>query len=74
MKSDIAVNITAPAGISGTETINVRLRADDDPFTINDAGGSRTNGEVEDHQRTVVLPVELTSFSGIPVDCNVQLN
>ena len=71
---DATVNITVPAGINGTEIINVRLRVDDRSFSIGDAGGSRTNGEVEDYQAFVVLPVELVSFEGKANDCDAQLN
>jgi hypothetical protein len=71
---DVTVNITTPAGVSGTEAINIRLRADDTEFFVGNAGGARTNGEVEDYQATVTLPVELSSFEGTPQNCNVQLN
>lgn len=63
--------ITAPAATTGL--INVRLRADDNPFVASDFAGGKTNGEVEDFQAMVVLPVELTQFTGRPNGCLVDL-
>jgi len=63
--------ITAPASTTGT--VNVRLRADDNPFVQSDFEGGKTNGEVEDFQALVVLPVELTQFNGRPNGCLVDL-
>ncbi len=63
--------ITAPASTTGT--VNVRLRADDNPFVQDDFEGGKTNGEVEDFQALVVLPVELTQFNGRPNGCLVDL-
>ncbi len=58
------VAITVPASYNGSETVNVRLRADDDAFAIGDFAGGRTNGEVEDYQALVIdLPVELLDFT-----------
>jgi hypothetical protein len=57
------VTVSVPAGYNGTDTVNVRLRADDDAFAATDAGGARTNGEVEDYSIIVIdLPVEFLSF------------
>ena len=66
-----SISITAPASLGGL--VNVRLRADDDPFTSSDFSGGRTNGEVEDFQAFVVLPVELVSFTGRERNCEVEL-
>lgn len=63
--------ITAPATLTGT--VNVRLRADDNPFVASDFKGGKTNGEAEDFQALVVLPVELTHFNGRPSGCLVDL-
>ena len=65
------VTITAPASVGNS--VNIRLRADDDPFVATDFEGGKTNGEVEDFQALVVLPVKLTHFSGQPSECNVHL-
>jgi len=53
--------------------VNVRLRADDDPLVMADHTGGKTNGEVEDYQVSLALPVELTYFGGKPQDCDVKL-
>ena len=71
---DVTVSITVPEGVNGTDMVNVRLRADDDSFAEEDSSGSRTNGEVEDYQALVALPVELVSFKGEAKNCEVQLN
>ena len=63
--------ITAPSSTTGT--INVRVRADDNPFLASDFAGGKTNGEAEDFQALVVLPVELASFVGRPNGCLVDL-
>ncbi len=64
--------ITAPSSTTGT--INVRVRADDNPFSASDFAGGKTNGEAEDFQALVVLPVELASFVGRPNGCLVDLH
>lgn len=66
------VTITAPATLGAT--INVRLRADDNPLLAGDFAGGKTNGEAEDFQALVVLPVELTRFTGRPNGCLVDLH
>ena len=66
------VSITTPA-IIGSE-VNIRIRADDDFIVVTDSIGGKTNGEAEDYQVFVVLPVELTSFTGRDKECDVQLN
>ena len=63
--------ITAPANVGNS--VNVRLRADDNPFTETDFSGGKTNGEAEDFQALIVLPVELTQFNGRPNGCLVDL-
>ena len=65
------VSITAPAVVGNS--VNVRLRADDNPFVATDFEGGKTNGEVEDFQALVVLPVKLTHFSGQESGCHVNL-
>lgn len=65
------VTITAPATIGNN--VNVRLRADDNPFIATDFSGGKTNGEVEDYQALVVLPVTLTHFSGQRSGCNISV-
>lgn len=67
------VPVTAPAN-AGSTPVNIRLRADDDPFAPGDFGGGRSNGEVEDFQALVVLPVKLTHFSAQEDGCHVHLN
>ena len=69
----VVVIVTTPAGIDPI-TINVRLRADDDPLIEADSTGGKTNGEIEDYQNILVLPVELTSFEGRENNCDVELN
>ncbi len=64
-------SITTPASV-GSE-VNFRLRADDDLLVEGDSIGGKTNGEVEDYQASVVLPVDLTMFRAKVVGCNVQL-
>jgi len=66
------VTITAPDNLGNA--INVRLRADDNPFVASDFTGGKTNGEAEDFQALVVLPVELTHFNGRPNGCLVDLH
>ncbi len=66
------VSVTAPTFIGSS--VNVRIRADDQPFAPTDFGGGKTNGEAEDFQALVVLPVELTQFSGKASGCHVALN
>ena len=58
--------LTTPADLatSGTPNINIRLRVDNHPFVSTDFEGERTNGEVEDYQTTVSLPIELLYFEG----------
>ena len=63
--------ITAPAIVGSS--VNIRLRADDNPFAATDFSGGKTNGEAEDFQALVVLPVELTHFNGRPNGCLVDL-
>ena len=56
--------VNVPAGYSGTNTVNVRLRVDDEPLVAADFAGGKTNGEVEDYRVEVIdLPVELLSFT-----------
>ncbi len=69
--ANAVVSITAPASVGSV--VNIRLRADDQPFVFDDYQGGRTNGEVEDHQATVSLPVELTMFRGEVLACNTRL-
>jgi len=64
--------ITTPSAV-GAE-VNIRLREDDDPLVEADSTGGKTNGEVEDYQATVSLPVELSMFRGTVDGCNTQLN
>ena len=66
------ISVTAPM-TTGATTINVRLRADDEPLVSADFQGGKSNGEVEDYQAAVVLPVDLVSFTAITEDCEVQL-
>jgi len=70
------VAITVPGTYTSTQTVNVRLRADDDIFTVTDFSGGRTNGEVEDYQVLVIdLPVELLYFTAKLKNKNIgQLN
>jgi len=59
-----SVAVTTPATFNSSQTVNIRLRADDEAFAIGDFAGERTNGEVEDFQIYVVdLPVELLHFN-----------
>lgn len=69
----VVSTITSPSGYSPV-IVNVRLRADDDPLVAADSTGGKTNGEVEDYQVVVSLPVELISFEGRAIGCDVQLN
>ena len=69
--STAVATITTPAVVG--PAVNVRLRADDDPLMVADYIGGKTNGEVEDYQALLVLPVELTYFDGRAQDCHVQL-
>lgn len=64
--------VTVPSTYSGTEMVNIRLRADDNAFASGDFVGGRTNGEVEDYQVLVVdLPVELLYFTAKLKDRNI---
>ncbi len=66
------IAVTVPGTYNGTETVNIRLRADDDAFAVGDFAGGRTNGEVEDYQALVVdLPVELLYFDAKLKDKNI---
>jgi uncharacterized repeat protein (TIGR01451 family) len=63
--------ITTPLVVGAV--VNIRLRADDDPLVAGDYQGGETNGEVEDYQTVVVLPVELMTFEGKENECEVDL-
>ena len=65
------VTITAPTTVGSA--VNVRVRADDEPLAPTDFEGGKTNGEVEDFQALVVLPVTLTHFSGRASGCHTDL-
>ena len=67
------VLITSPVAYSGA-TANVRLRVDDSPLGSMDYQGGKTNGEVEDFQALVALPVELIAFDAVEEDCTVELS
>lgn len=67
----VSVPVTAPTYIGAI--VNVRLRVDDNEFLENDFAGARTNGEVEDYQNVVALPVELLYFQGSNDDCSNEL-
>lgn len=67
----VTVKITAPTFIGGK--VNVRIRADDDELLASDFTGGRRNGEVEDYQDQVLLPVELLYFEGKDTDCSNEL-
>lgn len=69
------VTITTPSNLAttGTGTVNVRLRVDDSALAPTDFAGAKTNGEVEDFQTVVVLPVELLSFNGKKEECATLL-
>jgi len=70
-ETTINVAVTAPTYIGAI--VNVRLRADDNEFLEADYAGGRTNGEVEDYQNVVALPVELLYFQGSNDDCTNEL-
>lgn len=54
-------------------SVNVRLRVDDTPLIITDFQGGKSNGEIEDYQTLVALPIELSNFEGKENDCEVDL-
>ena len=64
--------VTAPSSI-GSVT-NIRLRVDDEPLSSSDFQGGKSNGEVEDYQAFVVLPVELVNFTGRTKACTSILD
>ena len=66
-----SVTVTAPSSLGATT--NVRLRVDDEPLFSGDFEGGKSNGEVEDYQAAVVLPVELISFTSTIENCDVVL-
>ncbi len=72
--SPVTVTETITTPVTVGAVVNVRLRADDDPLVAADFAGGKTNGEVEDYQAAIVLPVELSSFTGRAIGCDVQLN
>lgn len=57
----------------GFSIVNIRLRADDAPLSSSDYQGNKSNGEVEDYQRTIALPVELVRFEADNNQCDVEL-
>ncbi|MEM6964487.1 MAG: tandem-95 repeat protein [Bacteroidota bacterium] len=66
------VNITSPASVS--PEVNIRLRVDDNALVSADYQGGKTNGEVEDYQKSAAaLPVELSYFRVENKDCIAQL-
>lgn len=67
----VGVTITAPTFIGAT--VNMRLRADDDELFEDDFFGVRTNGEVEDYQNVVSLPVDLIYFEGNENGCTNEI-
>ncbi len=66
------VTITTPSDLTESD-VTVRLRVDDDPLMEDDFGGGKTNGEVEDFQTLVSLPVELTAFNAEMDGCDAIL-
>ncbi len=68
-----SVLINSPANYAG-QPVNVRIRVDDSALDSDDYQGGKTNGEVEDYTRLVVLPVSLKSFTSQKDDCNILLN
>ncbi len=66
------VSITTPSTVTASD-ITVRLRVDDDPLLEADFGGGKTNGEVEDYQQLVALPVELIAFDAAMDNCDAVL-
>ena len=66
------VTITSPFVVG--KVVNVRLRADDNPFEMTDFEGGKMNGEVEDYQAIVVSKVEISYFKASFVDCDVKLS
>ena len=66
------VTITTPPTATESD-VTVRLRVDDDPLLADDFGGGKTNGEVEDYQTLVMLPVELAAFDASMDGCDAIL-
>ena len=66
------VSITTPATVTASD-VTIRLRVDDDPFMADDFGGGKTNGEVEDYQTLIALPVELAAFDAKIDGCDAAL-
>lgn len=71
-ETQVTATFTAPSFIGAVT--NVRLRADDNELLQADYIGGRANGEVEDYQRNVALPVEMLYFEGNAKGCNNELN
>ncbi len=71
--TNATVSISTPSYTSIGSVVNVRLRVDDEQLIAADYQGGKSNGEVEDYQATVVLPLELTSFKAIANNCDVDL-
>ncbi len=63
----VSETIMTPATV-GT-VVNIRLRGDDDEFVAGDYMGGKANGEVEDYQEEIILPIELVSFVGNAKSC-----
>ena len=65
--------ITTPNNTSLGAVVNVRLRVDDEQLITTDYQGGKSNGEVEDYQATVSLPIDLNNFEAKENDCDVDL-
>ena len=65
------VGVTSPA-VVGSNTVNIRIRVDDNVLAAGDFTGIRTNGEVEDYQFFMnnPLPVELVYFNAHLINNN----
>lgn len=67
----VSVPVLVPSGASSV--YNIRLIVSDSPVSNSMSTSLYANGEIEDYQAPVPLPVKLISFNGIAVNCQSKL-
>ncbi len=71
--TDVDVLVSVPVTYTGG-IANFRVRAFDAEPVASDFSGEVKNGEVEDYQKTVALPVELSRFVATAEGCHINFN